>query len=76
MAKPNIKGIKRIVFSSEDIVITDYLIKKVLCFEDMREFFAAIHEWGYSKDFTYQELLTESFQLFIREFLKENYLEQ
>jgi len=72
--KENINAIKRLLASNKAIVINNRFIKSVLGFDDMREFFQSIGDWGYGHDFTYQDNKTEDFQKFLREYLKENYI--
>ncbi len=70
--KPNINGIKAYVSSRKSIAITGLLVR--LCgYDDMRNFFADLHQWGYTRDFTYDST-TESFNRFVRLYLKEMYL--
>lgn len=73
--KENINEIKRIVESKEAIIINNHFIKRVLGFDDMRDFFQSIGDWGYSHDFTYKDKQTEDFKTFFHEYLKENYLD-
>jgi hypothetical protein len=70
---PNLEGIKLVLSSRASIAITGHLIS--LCgFDDMRDFFESIHQWGYSRDFTY-ETTTENLNRFVRKYLRECYLE-
>ena len=69
--QPNLIKIERLIKSKKAININNKLAK-MLGFEDMRDFFAEIHEWGYNRDFTYQN--TEyDMQKFLRAFVKETY---
>lgn len=71
--QPNLIKIERLLKSKKAININNKLAK--MCgFEDMRDFFESIHNWGYSRDFTYQT--TEyDIQRFTRAYLKEVYLD-
>lgn len=70
--KPNIKGIKAFLSSRTTIGITGHLVR--LCgYDDMRDFFADIHAWGHTRDFTY-DTTTENLNRFLRKYLRETYL--
>ncbi len=63
-------AVERIVKDRKAIVINQELINGVLGFDDMRDFFSAIGNWGYHSDFTYMDDVTENMQKFVRAFLK------
>jgi hypothetical protein len=63
-----------ILKDEKDIVIDNTLIKKVLGFDDMRDFVKEIGDWGHVTDFTYQTE-PEDWQSFLRRFLQENFLD-
>ena len=73
--QPNLIKLEQLLSSKKAININHKLVKKILGFEDMRDFFEAIHQWGYSRDFTYQR--TEyNLQSYLRLWLREEYLNQ
>lgn len=63
-------AVERLLKEKKNIPITQELITKVLGFDDMRDFFSAIGNWGYNSDFTYQDDVTENYNKFVRAFLK------
>lgn len=71
---PNLIKIEQLVRSKKAINTNNKLIKRMLGFEDMRDFIDKIQTWGYSRDFTYQAH-TDDWQKFFKLFLKENYLD-
>lgn len=73
--EPNEKKIQELVKSRKAISIDNSFIKKVLAFEDMRDFTQSIGDWGYSTDFTYRGYQTENWQAYLRRYLKENFLD-
>lgn len=74
MTQPNIIKIEKLVKSRKPISINNKFIKRILGFEDMRDFCESIHNWGYSRDFTYQTLEYD-WQRFLKTYLKEEFLE-
>lgn len=73
--KADLFKIERLVKNKKSIVVDQKFIKEVLGFEDMRDFTQSIGDWGYTTDFTYLDHQTESWQLFLRRYLKENFLD-
>lgn len=72
---PNKKKIREILKSRKAIVIDNKFIKKVLAFDDMRDFAQSIGDWGYTTDFTYRDYQTNNWQAFVRRYLKENFID-
>lgn len=72
----NVNRIKlaKLLRSKKAIIVNNNFIKKTLGFDDMRDFYREIGDWGYVTDFTYR---TEEYdnQRFLRRFLKETYLD-
>jgi hypothetical protein len=69
----NNKKLKKIVNSKKAIILNHDFIKNVLGYDDMRDFAEVLHNWGYHRDFTYEN--TEySWDRFFKTFLKETYL--
>lgn len=71
--QPDIQRIEGMLNSKAPILINNRFAK-VLGFDDMRDLFASIHEWGYSRDFTY-DTKTVDMQRFLRAYLRETYLD-
>lgn len=67
--------IAKLVKSKKAIVVNNGFIKRTLGFDDMRDFARSIGDWGYVTDFTYLDHQTESWQLFLRRYLKEQFLD-
>ena len=72
--KPNLIKIELLLKSRKAILVNNKLIKRTLGFEDMREFCEAIHNWGYSRDFTYS-IVPDNWDRYLRTFLRERFLE-
>ena len=73
--QPNLIRLEQLYKSKKAINLNNKLIKKILGFEDMRDFFEEVYTWGHQKDFTYQTEIYDS-QKFIRSFIKDWYLER
>lgn len=72
--KPNLIKIEKLVKSKKAIVINQKFITRILGFDDMRDFAESLHDFGYTTDFTYLDYQTESWQSFLRRYLKEGFL--
>ena len=75
MQKPNLVRIKNLVNSKKSIAVDNHFIRDTLGFEDMRDFSESLHSFGYTTDFTYMDHQTNSWQLFIRRYLKDTFLD-
>lgn len=70
MANINYKKLEDLLNKKEPIEINDNLIKKVLGFDDMRDFTSELYHWGYQTDFTYRDAYLNNWQRHFRMFLK------
>lgn len=71
----NLIKLEALLKKKEAIVVNHKLIKKILGFEDMRDFVESLHDFGYTTDFTYRDYQTENWQKFLRRYLKETFLD-
>lgn len=62
------KGNDRIIY------LNSRLVKDILGYDDMRDLFYALGNWGHNTDFTYNERPTENAQAYLMAFL-ESFLE-
>lgn len=72
--KPDLKKIAELVKSRETIIISTRFIK-TLGFDDIRDFFESVHDFGYTTDFTYNDAQTTDFYHFMRRYLKDTFLD-
>lgn len=73
--KPNLVKIERLVKNRKSIVVNNRFIKDILGFDDMRDFAKSIGDWGYTTDFTYLDYQTQNWQVYLRRYLKENFID-
>jgi len=71
----NLIKIEKLLKGRKPILVNNAFIKKVLGYDDMRDFARDIGDWGYTTDFTYRDYQTENWQSFLRRFLKETFLD-
>lgn len=71
--EPNLIKIEKLVKSKKAILVNNKFIKRILGFDDMRDFVKDIGDWGHCTDFTY---CTEEYdwQRFLKRYLKDNFL--
>ncbi len=62
------------VKSREPIIIDNKFIKKILGYDDMRDFFIQMGNWSENSNFTALPGLYD-FQKFIRAYIRDNYLD-
>jgi hypothetical protein len=74
MHNANLIKIERLLKKKEKIVINNKFIKRILGFDDMRDFYKDVGDWGYCTDFTYRNEEYDN-QRFLRRYLKETYLD-
>lgn len=74
MQKANLIKLEKLLKSKKAIVVNNKFIKRILGFDDMRDFYKEIGDWGYVNDFTYRTEMYDN-QRFLRRFLKETYLD-
>lgn len=74
MENPNLIKLERLLKSRKPILINNKFIKRILGFEDMRDFYKAVGDWGHCTDFTYRNEEYDN-QRFIRRFLRETYFD-
>lgn len=71
----NLIKIERLLKSRKPILLNNAFIKKVLGYDDMRDFTKDLGDWGYVTDFTYLDYQTQNWQSHLRRFLKETFLD-
>lgn len=71
--KPDLIKIERLLKTRKTINLNNKLAR-TLGYDDMRDLFTSIYQWGNTKDFTYQN--TEyDMQRFLRAYLRETYID-
>lgn len=65
----NEKKIRALLKSRKPIILNTSFIKNVLGYDDMRDFFSDLANWGNNTDFTYQTTQNDC-NRFLRAFLK------
>lgn len=70
MAKTDYERLERYLKTNRPIQIDTRLIVRILGYDDMRDFFMALANWGHNTDFTYNEGPTMHPQRYLRAFLK------
>lgn len=75
MPTANLIKLERLLKSRSPILINNKFIKKILGYDDMRDFYKDIGDWGYTSDFTYRNEEYDN-QRFLRRFLKETYFDE
>lgn len=69
------KYVQKLLKSKKAIVINDTMMH-TLGYDNTRDFFAALGNWGYNSDFgRFSEATDTSVQSYIRTFLKDQYVE-
>ena len=73
--KTDLIKLAKLIKERKPIIVNNKLIKRVLGYDDMRDFAQEIGDWGYVTDFTYRDYQTENRQTFLRRFLRETFLD-